>query len=257
VLGYHRLTSSDASRTPLVRWLRDPEKLVGVASYDEFLFDWPERLCVDAVLDAERMGAVVRNYTSASKIGYRDGMWSVTLSDRFDSAARAAVRAVVVLNMAGVWINRVNILSRSHGRRLITGTKNAHLVVKLPPDCDKHAIATLNRRNEPLYCLPWRGLHYFGPTETLYEGELDEVRVTEEEVDWLMSEANHLLPELNLKRTDILLTWAGVRPLTLWSRAPGFPRNLGTRSTFTIPRCMPIRCGIRSGTQVKSSACKS
>jgi glycerol-3-phosphate dehydrogenase len=225
-LSYCHLSASEGSQTPLVRWLRDPDKLVGVASYREYLFDWPERLCVDAVLDAERMGAAVRNYTAVNNLERVGDDWCVTLSDCFVPTSQALVRAKVVLNMAGAWIDLVNVLKHSNGRRLITGTKGAHIVVRLPPECREYAIATLNRHKEPFYCLPWRGLHYFGPTETLYKGDLDDVRVTEDEIDWLIAEANHLLPALNLKRSHVLFTWAGVRPLTY---DPAFPKGKRSR----------------------------
>jgi glycerol-3-phosphate dehydrogenase len=83
----------------------------------------------------------------------------------------------------------------------------------------------LNQDNQPLYCIPWRSLHYFGPTETLYEGDLDDIRAGDEEIDGLLNEANYLLPGLGLKRSDILFSWAGVRPL---SYDPAVP--MGKRS---------------------------
>jgi glycerol-3-phosphate dehydrogenase len=230
-LSYRHLGVFEVSQTPLVRWLRDADKLVGVASYREYLFEWPERLCVDAVLDAERMGAVVRNYTAVNKLERVGDHWSVTLSDRFLPAAQAVVSANIVLNMAGTWIDQVNILNHSTRRRLITGTKGAHIVVRLPPECREYAIATLNQHKEPFYCLPWRGLHYFGPTETLYEGDLDDVRVTEDEIDWLIAEANYLLPALKLKRSDVLFTWAGIRPLTY---DPAFPKGKRSREIHDL-----------------------
>jgi len=213
-LDYQRLNLAQSAQTPLVSALRDRTRLVGVAAYREYLFDWPERLCLDAVLDAERLGATVRNYTEATAITRMAEGWRLVLDDRVEPGQRATVQARVVLNMAGIWIDRVTgTTGRSAGRR-ITGTKGAHIVVRLPEECQGHAIATLNRNLEPFYCLPWRGLHYFGPTETLYDGDPDDIRVTDHEIDGLLAEANHLLPALKLKRDDVLQTWAGVRPLT-------------------------------------------
>ena len=99
-------------------------------------------------------------------------------------------------------------------QRKIFGTKGCHLVVRLPEGCAGAGIASLNSRNEPLYCLPWRDLHYVGPTETAYEGDPDRVFVTPAEADDLLSEANRLLPGLRLTAADVRMSWAGVRPLT-------------------------------------------
>ena len=48
-------------------------------------------------------------------------------------------------------------------------------MVQLPPECADNGVATINRLHEPFYCMPWRGMHYFGPTETVYEGDLDDI----------------------------------------------------------------------------------
>ena len=214
-LGYKRLSLEEGRNTPLVKWLRDYDRLDGIATFCEYRFDWPERLCVDMALDAERMGAVARNYTAASSQSRNgDGSWRVTLQDALNGADSATVEGAVILNTAGIWIDRVNRAAAENPKRRITGTKGVHVMVQLPPECADHGIATLHRENEPFYCVPWRGMHYFGPTETVYEGEEDSIAPTEQEIEWILGEANYLLPSLNLKRGDVHFAWAGVRPLT-------------------------------------------
>jgi len=215
-LDYQRLDSSVVRGTPLLRWLRDPERLASVAMFREYQFDWPERIAIDAILDAERMGAMVRNYTTATRLEHTPGSgWRIALSDELAPGAPASVNSRCVLNMAGIWIDQVNAQASgaAHPKRMIAGTKGVHIMIRLPPECQEYGIATLNRLNEGLYCIPWRGMHYFGPTETLYEGNFDDVRPLEDDVSFLLDEANHLLPSIKLKRDDVLFAWAGVRPL--------------------------------------------
>ena len=76
-------------------------------------------------------------------------------------------------------------------------------------------------------------MHYFGPTETLYEGDPDDIHPTEEEIRWLVGEANHLLPALNLKRSDVIFAWAGVRPLTY---DPALPKGKRSRDVHDLSR---------------------
>ncbi len=219
-----------AKEIPLVSGLRDWSRLEAVAAFTEYRFDWPERFCVDAALDAERLGAVVRNYTAATRLIRRNNVWEVELSD-VPSGATVTVQTKLVLNMAGIWIDKVNSSSGMPQRRKVVGTKGIHIMVQLPPECADYGIATLNQQNEPLYCVPWRGLHYFGPTETLYEGDLDDIRAEDEEIDGLLNEGNHLLPGLGLKRSDILFSWAGVRPLTY---DPAFPKGKRSREIHDL-----------------------
>ncbi len=230
-LDQRRLSPEEARRTPLVNALRDMEKLDGVAAFREYQFEWPERICMDAVLDAERLGARVRNYTAATRLAREGSTWRVNLSDALELSAEAEVTASVVLNMAGIWIDRVNRSAAETVGRKITGTKGVHIMVQLPPECAGNGVATLNRLHEGLYCVPWRGMHYFGPTETLFEGNPDDVWPTEEEIEWLIGEANHLLPSLNLKRSDVIFAWAGVRPLTY---DPALPKGKRSRDIHDL-----------------------
>ncbi|MHA6645625.1 FAD-dependent oxidoreductase [Mesorhizobium sp. A623] len=215
-LNYRRISAPEVENTPLLNHLRDRQALSSVAMFDEFQFDWPERVTVDAVLDAERMGATIRNYTEIQSATRQGDLWQLRLADTLDTTASpVSVTARSVFNMGGFWIDRINAsVTGTKIKRRITGTKGVHIVVKLPPECANYGIATLNRLNEGLYCVPWRGMHYFGPTETLYEGDPDDVHPTEDEFQFLLGEANYLLPSLRLKRSDILYGWAGVRPLT-------------------------------------------
>lgn len=213
-LDYHRLSPSEARVLPLVGGLRDFDRLLGVACFREYQFRWPERIAVDAVLRAEAHGAVARNYTKA-RLLERDGQgWRIELTDMLSQSPPVAVTGRTTLITAGVWIDEaIGDASRS-ARRKVYGTKGCHIVVRLPPECRGLGIATFNSLGEPFYCIPWKDLHYFGPTETPYSGDLDRVHVTEEEQAFLLREANALLPGLRLADTDVLMTWAGVRPLT-------------------------------------------
>jgi glycerol-3-phosphate dehydrogenase len=225
-LDYIRLSARQAAETPLLGWLRDLDKLRAIIGFREYQFDWPERVALDAVLDAERMGATVRNHTAVTGMTRQAGdSWSVRLGDRLGETGEAVVRASMVLNMAGIWIDRVNQHSDGAAGRKITGTKGVHIMLQLPPECREYGIATINRLNEPFYCVPWRGLHYVGPTETLYDGDIDEIRPGEAEIEGLLDEASHLLPGAGLQRDDVLFAWAGVRPLTYDPELP-----MGARS---------------------------
>lgn len=214
-LEYRRLPTKECEDLPFVRDMRDRSRLESVAMFKEYMFVWPERICMDAALDARRLGATIRNYTRAS-LGERDdkGRWRIELVDMLKHKSKASIHARVVLNMAGIWIDDVNATAPTKTDRMILGTKGAHLVVKLPQDYADYGIATTNRIGEPHYILPSQGgHHHVGPTETIYEGDLDDIRVDETDRDFLIDESNHVLPGLALNASEIEYTWAGVRPL--------------------------------------------
>ncbi len=214
-----------ASKIPFFDDLRDTGSVRAIACYREFKFDWPERFCLDMLLDAERNRAVLANYCTA-ELGERDGKdgWTVTLHSTGNPSLKPAfVHASLVLNMAGTWID--DILP-SHRGRIVRGTKGAHIVVEMPERYRGFGIATLSRLNQPFYILPLhKNLYSVGVTETLFEGDATDVACSDDEIDYLIDETNHVLPGRALRRPDVLRSWAGVRPLTYSATEP-----MGTRT---------------------------
>jgi glycerol-3-phosphate dehydrogenase len=214
-LGYRRVSGAAKTSVPFVGDLRDQSDLVSIATYREYMIDWPDRICVDAALDAERTGSAIRLFTKARlRERTAGGEWLVELGGGTGDVD--LIRAPLVLNLAGTWIDDVCLVGGSaSGSRLIRGTKGSHIVVRLPERYRGHGVAALHRGGMPFYCLPLDGdRFFFGPTETPFDGDASEARPTGEEIDFLLGEATHLLPGLRLTRRDVEFSWAGVRPLT-------------------------------------------
>src|SRR3546814_14951119 len=62
--------------------------------------------------------------------------------------------------------------------------------------------------------MPWGDHHFFGPTDTVFEGDPHDARVTSDEVGYVLREANFLFPSLRLTEKDVVHRWCGVRPRT-------------------------------------------
>lgn len=221
-LDYQRLRPAEALRNPLLRHLRTPDELAGVAAYRDYLMEWPERIIVDTVLDAEALGATVRNYTAVTRIRQQtDEQWQLELTDASGGNSQARITAGFVLNLAGIWIDAVNESTNLSIGRKVAISKGVHVMVQLPPDCAGLGISTLNRQGEGFTVIPTRGMHSLGPTWTMHDGDPDDIRPLEEDIAWILEETNYLLPGLALKRSDVLFTWAGARPLTYDPAFPG------------------------------------
>ena len=202
--------------SPFARRLRAVDDIDSIMELDDYQMNWGERICIDAVLDAQRMGADIRNYTVAQDIRRVDDKWSVTISDVHAPDERATVTGTILLNMGGPWIDKINETASGAGGapRQVVGVKGVNVLVRLPPECRGHGIIAGNRHNEIMSCFPWGDLHFIGATETLYDGSLEDVRPEEEDVSFILDEMNHLFPAMDIKRTDVVQAWAGVRPIT-------------------------------------------
>lgn len=215
-IGYTR-SRGTTSLHPFVKNMRDKEEITSVVSFVDQQFYWPERVAVDAILRAEACGATVRNYTRLDSLARSaGGDWSLSLSDATGGSESVEVSARLVFNLAGAWIDEVNSSIRSNaspGQR-VRGMKGIHLLVRLPPEYRGNGVVGEARDGQHLFCLPWGDLHYVGPTETVYEGNLDEVAPEEAEIDYVVDEVCNMLPGIGIRREDIILSWAGVRPIT-------------------------------------------
>ena len=214
-LQYRRLSPAEALAMPMLKWFRDPHKLKSVVTFMDYQFHWPDRLAMDAILDAERMGAIARNYTKATSFVREDKGWRFTVEDMV-TGETANVSSAQFLNFTGTWIDGVNkqAAPASTPPRKIVAVKGTHIAVRLPPECKGIGVAGINREGEHTFCMSWGDYHYIGPTETIYEGDLERVYPLEEEIQFLLDETNHMLPGINLSRKSVEFAWAGVRPIT-------------------------------------------
>ncbi len=222
-LNYRRLPVKKAAHAyGMVRQMAVHPDLESIAVYTEYQYNWAERICVDTVLDAERLGATVSNYTGVTKLeSDTEKGWTVTLQDSLTPGNVAAVSAGMIVNTAGHWVDRVNATTGTPSRKHLVGIKGVNVVVKLPAECEGQGLETISSIDQPFYCMPWGEYHFFGPTETVFEGDPDDARVLPEEVDFILSEANRLFPTLALTRADVVYSWCGIRPRTASSAKDG------------------------------------
>lgn len=129
-----------------------------------------------------------------------------------------AATARVVINAAGPWVDRVLAESAGNATRLIGGTKGSHLIVAPFPGAPDTAIyVEAETDNRPFFIIPWNGNYLIGTTDIRYDGDLDNVLVESEEIDYLLRETNRVIPKARLTREQILYTYSGVRPLPFTS----------------------------------------
>jgi glycerol-3-phosphate dehydrogenase len=190
----------------------DPEGLRGSAIYYDAQITFPERLSVENALSALEHEAVIITYARVDNLiienGHVAGIEATDLLDDTDFSARGAV----TVNVAGPWVDMV--LDGHETKRLIGGTKGTHIVVDRfegAPDEALYVEAVTDQR--PYFIVPWNGRYLIGTTDIRYDEDLNTVVPDEEEITYLISETNRVLPSANLERADVQFAYAGVRPL--------------------------------------------
>ena len=170
------------------------------------------RLVVLNARDAADRGASIHtraNVVAARRVGSH---WSVDVEDRISGAVET-VRARLLVNAAGPWVDRV--LTEATGRndvhnvRLVQGS---HIVVRRKFD-DPRAYFFQNSDGRIIFAIPYEGeFTLIGTTDQDYLGDPGETRITEAETDYLCAAASEYFAE-PVRREDIVWTYSGVRPL--------------------------------------------
>lgn len=225
-LAYRKLSPQLAAQeSEMVRGLAEP--LSSIAVFDEYMYDWPERICVDTALDAEQRGATLRTYTSVSDIERHGDEWQLTLNEQApEMTGQVHITAKAIVNAAGPWVDKIPGSHKSDKKRVV-GKKGVNVMVRLPDAWRGHGLEAFSSKAEPFYVFPWGNYHIVGPTEALVSENPDDVRVLESEIDYILGETNYLFPQLKLTREDVLHSWCGVRPM---STLDGKTVNLAVRA---------------------------
>lgn len=189
--------------------------LTGGITYGDCVTD-DARFTLEIIDGACAAGVVAANYMEAKRLLIEDGrVVGASATDRLDNTS-IEIRANVVVDAAGAWAGRV--AGESAPVPVTRLTKGVHLV--MPQLLDDGAMLVLTRRDSRVFfVIPWYGRTLLGTTDTDYGGDPGEVRVESDDVDYLLEEANRVLPSQGWDRSAILGSFAGLRALRDGSRA--------------------------------------
>lgn len=181
--------------------------LKGAVSVPDGAID-PFRLTASNLIDALAHGAEVFTYHQVTGVINKNGrIEGVELTDKKSGKKKQFISKITV-NAAGIWGQhiarladvKINMLP-SKGSLLIFGHRVNQLVLNR---CRKPADADI--------LVPGDTISLIGTTSTVVDiNQIDDMRVTREEVDTLIREGAKLSP--SLAHTRILRAYAGVRPL--------------------------------------------
>ena len=198
----------------------NPEGLKAAAFYYDAQVEYAERVAVENAISARDHGATIVTYANVKRLIIENNdVKGVEFTDVLSGESHTA-RAPVTVNVAGPWVDEVLADLQQPGTdenvgRFMGGTKGSHLVVDAFPGAPKGEALYVEARKDgrPYFIVPWNGRYLIGTTDLRYEEDLDYVKASEEEIQYLLDETNYVIPEAGLTRDDVLFTYSGVRPL--------------------------------------------
>ena len=195
---------------------RDPEGKPIKDSYVrafEYSDCWVDdaRLVVLNALDAKERGATVLARTAVTRARRADGAWAVELTN--SGGAVSIVRARALVNAAGPWVeNVISSVIGAKSARKVRLVKGSHIVTHKFWE-GPQAYLLQNRDKRVIFVNPYENdLALIGTTDIPYDGRAEDVRIDDDEIDYLLAAVNRYTRK-QLTRGDILHSFSGVRPL--------------------------------------------
>jgi len=172
------------------------------------------RLVLTVLGEAERFGAVCANRLDVTGLLERDGhAQGVQVLDT-ESGERFDVRAANVVNATGVWADQLRPQELHEEAELprIRPSRGTHITIKHEdlPIVGGAIVPAGGGRS--IFALPWLGHTLVGTTDNDYEGPLEHIQPSAEDVDYLLEAINGFFGT-ELRPAELTGAFAGVRPL--------------------------------------------
>lgn len=221
--GFHkRISRSEVlARCPGIR----SQGLIGGLLYADCRTD-DARHTLEVLKTACAHGAVAMNYTRVTGVLKVDGrIRGVQVVDA-DGVA-ASIHGRVVINATGVWTQQTSELTGVASSTEVVPAKGVHVTLskeRLPIDCAMILPSPSDKRF--CFAVPWYDSVIVGTTDTAYDGDLENLRVEADELQYCLDSVNAMFPALKITAADVTGSYAGLRPLVQQKGASGSTADL-------------------------------
>lgn len=196
------------SKEPLIR----EKGLKGGGYYVEYRTD-DSRLTIEVIKKAFDEGALACNYAKVIQLIYDNKKIAGVLVEDQLTAEIYEIRAKKVVNATGPWVDQIRGLDQSKGEKTLQLTKGVHLVIDASRFPIRQAVYFDIPDGRMVFAIPREGKTYVGTTDTFFDREMTNPKITASDRDYLIGAINYMFPNLKISEQDIESGWAGIRPL--------------------------------------------
>lgn len=197
----------------------------------------------DAMTDDARLvmanirGAVQAGATAVSRVRFVEPIFkgprlvSARVHDDFTGES-LLIACKCVVSAAGPWTDEfIGRWKNEPTAKSLRPSKGVHVVLPRKRLPLSQAVMMTAKDGRVVFALPWSHATVLGTTDTLYSGDLAEPPCTHADAQYLIDTANsHFgLGENVLQISDIISTWAGIRPLVASETAHPPPKGKGNK----------------------------
>ncbi len=190
----------------------ETEGLRGGVIYYDGQFD-DARLAINIAQTFAEAGGTLLNYMPVTGLLKTADMVSGVEATDLETGKKYQINGRVVVNATGVFVDNVLEMDDATAKPIVRPSQGVHIVLDksfLPGDSAIMVPKTEDGR--VLFAVPWNDKVVVGTTDTPVDEVSLEPRPLEEEIDFILEHAALYLTK-DPKRSDVLSTYAGLRPL--------------------------------------------
>lgn len=195
-------------KVPLIK----KDGLKGGGYYVEYRTD-DARLTIEVIKEAVSQGAKAVNYTKVIELLYEEGK---VIGAKVESQLNGDIYNIYakkVINATGPWVDVLRDKDDSLTGKNLRLTKGVHLVIDEKRFPLKQAVYFDAPDGRMIFAIPREGKTYVGTTDTFYDIDPIQPKMTAKDRDYIIKSINDMFPQVEIKTEDIESSWAGVRPL--------------------------------------------
>ena len=214
--GWHRRLSR-AATLELAPTLRRDGLRGGLVYHDGVEDDARYTLAVARTAIADGALVLTRIQATGVRAGAAGGPIEAVRARDLATGADLEIRTGSVLDATGVWAAEPDHPFGSGGLKILP-SRGAHLVVPRSRIPNRVGL-TIRVPGKIVFLVPWPDHWLIGTTDAPYEGEFSHPAADVWEIDKLLDTVNATM-DVDLRRSDVAGTYAGLRPLVAPSSGP-------------------------------------
>jgi len=186
--------------------------LKGACSYTDAMVD-DSRLVLRVLHESVAAGGSALNYVKVDSLLIEQDKVAGVRIKVLEKDDTIELRAPVVISATGAWADRLR--NQLNPEKRVRPLRGSHIIIPRQ-HCPVTDVLTALHPDDKrgVYIYPWEGTTVLGTTDLDHAEDLDiEACITEEETQYLLKAFNTLFPNNPLQQSDIISTWAGVRPV--------------------------------------------
>ncbi|TMN21326.1 glycerol-3-phosphate dehydrogenase/oxidase [Lentibacillus cibarius] len=197
-----------ADKEPLIK----KDGLKGAGIYVEYKTD-DARLTIEVMKKAVQKGAHAVNYAKVVDLIYQSGKVTGAIVEDQITGEQHYIYAKKIVNAGGPWVDDIREMDGSKKGKTLQLTKGVHVVFSKKRFPLKQAIYFDAPDGRMIFAIPRNDKTYVGTTDTSYNGDIANPKMTEDDRNYLLDAIRYMFPSLAITVDDVESSYAGLRPL--------------------------------------------